>query len=111
MGIMADDTNQQAEFDLEADPFNTGFEVNPNITTDQVIQWLEDRDSFLPEDRENMNNVIWHKAVVKAAIKNDWFTSPNWKVSDVGKWPLGQTVWLGMWCTYKFIDMQKIPKV
>lgn len=99
----------KATFDLEADPFNTGFEVNPKITTDMVLQWIEDRDSFMPNDREKFNDVLWYKACAKAAIKNGWFTSPSWKPNDVGEWPLGQTFWLGRWTIRKYSAMQEMP--
>ena len=80
-------------FDLEADPFQTGFEVKQDITTDDVVRFVAARRSFLPKD-EPLNDPAWWKASAKAAIQGGWFTVPDWKVGDPGTWPLAKTHWL-----------------
>ena len=99
----------EQKFDLEADPFNTGFEVKPEITTDDVIKFVTDRRSFMPKD-EPFSDPLWWKASAKAAIKNGWFTAPNdWKPNDVGGWSLAKTRWLSDWTKAKYEELSTVP--
>ena len=98
------------QFDLSADPFRTGFEVKDEITTDEVIRFVNDRRSFIPKDDDvPLTDPVWWKANCKAAIKGGWFTAPDWKPADVGGWPLAQTRWLAQWCIAKYEDMITVP--
>ena len=99
---------EQESFDLHADPFQTGFEVRDNITTDDVIKFVEARRSFLPKD-EPLNDPAWWKASAKAAIQGGWFTVPDWKVGDPGTWPLAKTKWLSNWTAAKYEEMKSVP--
>lgn len=102
------DKKDEPKFDLLADPFDTGFEAKLNITTDDVVRFVAARRSFLPKD-EPLNDPAWWKASAKAAIQGGWFTVPDWKTSDVGKWPLAKTRWLSQWTTAKYEEMADIP--
>lgn len=102
---------QGKTFTLRDDPFDTGFEFNEKTDTDAVIRYYTDKDEFLPGDDPDAKHyppVIW-KAHCKAAIKNKWFSAPNWKISDVGKWPIAQTFWLYNWIVLKTQEMLVIP--
>ena len=95
-------------FDLTADPFQTGFEVKDDITTDDVVKWIAARDSFKPKG-EQWTDPLWWKANSKAAIQGGWFTVPDWQVGDPGTWPLAQTQWLSTWILAKYEDMKYVP--
>ena len=95
-------------FDLEADPFQTGFEVREDITTDDVIKFVTARRSFMPKD-EQFQDPAWWKANAKAAIQGKWFIVPDWKVGDVGSWPLAQTHWLSDWVQAYYEEMARVP--
>jgi len=99
---------EEKKFDLTADPFNTGFEVKPEITTDDVVKFFAARRSFLPDDRRPFDPEWW-KATAKAAIKCGWFIAPDWKPNDIHGWPLGETHWLSDWCEEKYRVMKTIP--
>ena len=103
---MADKEKQP--FDFDADPFNTGFELREEITTDEVINFVTDRRSFIPKD-EPFSDPIWWKANAKAAIKNGWFKVPDWKPNDVGKWPLAQTRWVSELVIAHYERMAEVP--
>lgn len=100
---------EKKPFNLEADPYQTGFEfAGDSVTTDVVIQFVKDRRSFIPKD-EPMSDMEWWKANCKAAIKNKWFSVPDWVVGDVGKWPPGMTKWLSDWINAKYEAMLDVP--
>jgi hypothetical protein len=108
---------KKGKFDLDADPFDTGFEFNTGLTTDNVIAYLNDKDRFLGIDPKNPPEVepkhfppeLW-KAHCKAAIKNGWFSAPaDWRIDSVGKWELAQTFWLYNWIRLKYVEMIRIP--
>lgn len=102
-------SDNEKPFDLEADPFQTGFEFDAeNVNTDVVIQFFSDRRKFIPEDGPVSELEVW-KATCKAAIKSKWFRVPNWQVQDVGKWQPGQTKWLSDWINAKYRDMLNVP--
>ena len=101
------------KFDLEADPFQTGFECRDDLTTDDVVKWISARDSFRPKEKDGRfvpwTDPLWWKANTKAAIQGGWFTVPDWQVGDPGTWPLAQTRWLSMWILAKYEDMKLVP--
>lgn len=100
---------EEKEFDLKADPFQTGFEVKEDITTDDVVKWIEARDSFRPKDK-GWNDPLWWKANAKSAIQGGWFTVPTtWTVESVGTWPLAQTRWLSDWVIAKYQELATVP--
>ena len=100
-------------FDLTADPFQTGFEVKDDITTDDVVKWISARDSFRPKEKDGRfvpwTDPLWWKANTKAAIQGNWFIVPDWKLGDPGTWPLAQTQWLSTWILAKYEDMKYVP--
>ena len=102
------------QFDLTADPFDLGFEVRDDITTDDVIKFIKARDSFRAKDKdgrfEPWVDPLWWLANAKAMIQGGWFTVPSdLSVNDPSSWPLAKTRWLSTWALEKYEDMKTVP--
>lgn len=108
------EAERAGKFDLQADPFDTGFVFNEDLDTDGVILYMNKKDDYLgikpdaPEPKHYQPE-IW-KAHCKAAIDAGWFKAPaSWTVSAVGKWKLNQCFWLYNWIRLKYAEMLTIP--
>lgn len=95
------------DFDLTADPFDTGFAANEDVKTADFIKFLERREAHTPAKSNDMH--FW-AATAKAALEAGFIKTPtDWTVAGVASWPPAKTRWLAEWAWAFYRDKTTVP--